>query len=238
MLKRDVTDIQTIEMPRDSDSAIITPNVAGFVSPDLETWGQYKEDLRDMEELIESTMWGTKRVQKGANETATGRFIDVQPVFNKLNTFTDNAEWTDNQLSNWVANWVAGTPSEDPVYYKSYGRRFIIESPDVIEEKYNKAREVGANNTILDKLLDEWILSIYQNNPLLLEEMQKKRLVEPYIHQSIDQVNTIFGAKEANKKVIFVKFWESADKSKDVKVLEGEFAKVPNAIEVQIINQI
>jgi len=233
MLKRDVTDIQTIEMPRDSDSAIITPNVAGFVSPDLETWGQYKTDLRDNEELIDSTMWGTKRIKEGGNETATGRFIDVQPVKNKLDTFSDNAEWTDNTLSKWVENWVNGQPKEKSEYYKSYGRRFIIESPNELEEKYNNARDKGANNTILDKLLDEWILSVYQNNPILLEEMQKKRLVEPYIHQSIDQVNLIFGAKEANTKVLFVKFWEMADKSKTVEQLTKEFLAVPNQIENQ-----
>jgi hypothetical protein len=230
LLRRDVTDIQTIEMPRDSDSAIITPNVAGFVSPDLETWKQYKDDLRDFEELIDSTMWGTKRIKESANETATGRFIDVQPVKNKLDVFSDNAEWTDNQLSKWVEDWVHGSPKEKSEYHKSYGRRFIIESPNELEEKYNKARENGANNTILDKLLDEWILSVYQNNPILLEEMQKKRLVEPYIHQSIDQVNEIFGAKQANLKVMFVTFWETADKSKTVEALAKEFAALDNPI--------
>jgi len=233
ILRRDVTDIQTIEMPRDSDSAIITPNVAGFVSPDLETWGQYKTDLRDNEELIDSTMWGTKRIKEGGNETATGRFIDVQPVKNKLDTFTDNAEWVDNQLSKFVENWVNGGPKAKSEYHKSYGRRFIIESPNELEEKYNAAREKGANNTILDKLLDEWILSVYQNNPVLLDEMEKKRLVEPYIHLSIDQVNMIFGAKEANTKVLFVKFWEGADKSKTVEQLTREFLAVPNTIKNQ-----
>ena len=229
--RNDITDIQTLEMPRDSDSAIIAPNVEGFVSPDLATWTQYNEDLRSNELLIDSTMWGTMRVKQGGSETATGRFIDVQPVKNKLDTFSDNVEWVDNQLSEWVENWVNGMPKEKSEYHKSYGRNYIIESSDVLEDKYNKSRESGANNTVLDKLLDEWILSVYQNNPILLDEMQKKRLVEPYVHQSIDQVNTIFGAKEANNKVMFVDFWEEADKSKSVKDLNTEFKKLDNPIE-------
>ena len=229
--RNDITDVQTLEMPRDSDSAIIAPNVEGFVSPDLNTWTQYNVDLKNSEGLIDSTMWGTKRIKEGGNETATGRFIDVQPVKNKLDVFSDNAEWTENQLSDWVENWVAGMPKEQSEYHKSYGRNYIIESSDVLEDKYNDARTSGANNTMLDKLLDEWILSVYQNNPILLDQMQKKRLVEPYIHQSIDQVNLIFGAKEANKKVMFVDFWESAEKSKSVEELNKEFKALPNTIE-------
>lgn len=236
--RNDVTDIQTIEMPRDSDSAIITPNVEGFISPDLDTWTQYNIDLREMEELIDSTMWGTKRVKEGGNETATGRFIDVQPVKNKLDVFSDNVEWVDNQLSGWVENWVNGNPKDDSEYHKSYGRNYIIESSDVLEDKYNKSRDSGANTTVLDKLLDEWILSVYQNNPILLNQMQKKRLVEPYIHQSIDQVNLIFGAKEANTKVMFVSFWQSIDKSKSVEDLIKEFKALDNPVKdvIQPIN--
>lgn len=231
MRNNDVTDVTTLEMPRDSDSAIITPNVEGFISPDLNTWEQYNEDLRTNELLIDSTMWGTMRVKQGGSETATGRFIDVQPVKNKLDTFSDNVEWVDNQLSKWVEYWVAGMPKEESEYHKSYGRNYIIESSDVLEDKYNKSRESGANNTVLDKLLDEWILSAYQNNPILLDEMQKKRIVEPYIHQSIDQVNDIFGSKEANTKVMFVDFWAEADKSKSVEDLNKEFKALDNPIE-------
>lgn len=229
--KSDITDVTKIEAPRDSDSAIIAPNIAGFISPDLDTWTQYSTELRDSEELIDSTIWGTKRIKKGGNETATGRFIDVQPVKNKLDVFSDNVEFVDNQLSKWVENWTAGMPKEESEYHKSYGRNYIIESSDVLEDKYNNSRESGANNTVLDKLLDEWILSVYQNNPILLDQMQKKRLVEPYIHQSINQVNEIFGAKQANTKVMFVDFWEEADKSKSVEKLNKEFKALDNPIE-------
>ena len=38
------------------------------------------------------------------------------------------------------------------IYQRSFGRRYIIESPDVLMEKYGKAKEQGDNNTILDKL--------------------------------------------------------------------------------------
>ena len=141
----------------------------------------------------------------------------------KLDVFTDNVEWIHNKLAHMVENWINGQPKEKYDCHVSYGRRFIIESPDAILERYNKARTDGANNTNLDKLLDEYILSNYRNNPEMIEDMQKKRQVEPYVHQSIDQVSAIFGGQEAFKKVLFPKFWEQADTKKDVNTLITEF---------------
>jgi hypothetical protein len=69
---------------------------------------------------------------------------------------------------------------------------------------------------------------------MMLEEMQKKRQVEPYVHQSIDQVFEIFGPEEAHKKVTFVDFWEQADKEKDLKTLKSEYKTFNEANKVTI----
>jgi hypothetical protein len=219
----DVTDVSIIEIPRDNESAIITPNVEGFIAPDLATWARMNEDLIEDEAKVTSTMWGTDRVKKGTNETATGRFIDTQPIMVKLDTFADNVEWVHNQLAHFVESWFNGSPKKSNEYHITYGRRFIIESADTILERYSKSRKEGDNSTILDKILNEYILSKYQNNPIMVDEMTKKVQIEPYVHQSIDQVSAIFGATEAIKKVNFVHFWDQADKNKDVKQLTTEF---------------
>jgi hypothetical protein len=221
--KNDVTDVTIVETPRDNDSAIITPNVEGFIAPDLKTWERMSGDLLDLEDQVTSTMWGTSRVKEGKNETATGRFLDVQPIMTKLDVFADNVEWVHNKLAHFVESWLNGSPKNGFEFHITYGRRFIIESPDTILDKYTESRDKGDNNTILDKILSEYILSKYQNNPIMIDEMQKKVLVEPYVHQSIDQVSTIFGASEAIKKVNFVGFWEQADKKKDIEALRKDF---------------
>lgn len=218
----DVTDTMTLALPRDKEDALVAPNVEGFVSPDLATWERFNTELELFENTVHNTLWGTEKVTQGGNETATGRFIDVQPVINKLNDFADYAEWVNNKLLDFIVSWAMNKPTQGMVSV-SYGRRFIIEGSDVILDKYEKARTSGVNNTVLDKLLDEFILAKYHNNEYMLSLMQKKRMVEPYIHQSIDQVFNIFGAKEANKKVLFENFWEECDKNKDVEILKIEF---------------
>ncbi len=223
--KNDVTDIIEIETPRDKDDPVLANDLAGFISPDLATWTQYKEELKDFEDTMDSTYWGTRRITEATNETATGRFIDVQPVINKLSYLSNMVEWAHNQMAYFVEDWVNGSPVEKTQVQFTYGKRFIIESADTIMDKYDEARNSGANTTILDKLLDEYLLAKYQNNLTNLTIAQKKRKVEPYIHQSITEVDNIFGAKEANKKVLFVDFWEdgTVDKSKSVDEIQNEF---------------
>ena len=218
---RDVTDVNVLETPREDDP--ILPAMSGFVSPDL-AWLVWKEEnLEAQEDKIDSTVWGTKRISEGGNETATGRFIDVQPVMNKLNTDSDAVEWVHNQLSIYIQSWVENKEVLDNQFYVAYGDRFIIESQDIIIDRYSKSRNDGDNIVILDKALDEVLLAKYQNNPNALEKAQKKRLVEPYIHNSITEVNDIFGSREAAKKVLFVTFWEQANKDKEVIILNNEF---------------
>ena len=224
--RNDVTDIQEISFPRDSDSPVVAPNLEWFTSPDLKTWTQYNEDLESAGDLIESTTWGTSRVKKGGGaETATGRFIDVQPVKNRLDIYADNAEWSENQLSRFVENWVYGEPRKESEYHKTYGRIYIIESPDVIFERYSKAVSDGVNSVILDKILDEYILTAYQNDNIMLDEMQKRREIEPYIHSTIESVKEVFGVEEAQKKVMFADYWIQADKTKTREDLKKEFQK-------------
>lgn len=239
--RNDVTDIINIELPKESDP-VIAPNISGFIQPDLDTWKQYKEDLADLEAVMEHTIWGTHEIKSG-NETATGRYIDVQPITNELNNLADRVQWIHNVIANWTANAIVLTKDKvKDVYLKSYGRRFIIESPDVILERYEKSRASGINNTILDKLMQEFILSKYKSDPIMQELMTKKAIVEPYVHYSIEQVFTIFGKKEAYKKAIFDDFWEQVDIKKAEDQLKTDFTKywneklIENKIEEQPIN--
>ena len=223
--KSDVSDIHLLPIPKEGQP-FLGDKVAGFSTPDLDTWKQYKEDLRDMELLIEDTIWGTDKTHQSDNnnETATGRFIDVQPISNTLNIYSDVVEYVYNTLANWTLNFVDLTKDKDErLYNRSFGRRYIIESPDVLMEKYGKAKEQGDNNTILDKLLEEFILSKYKSDPYMQSRMLQKVKVEPYVHQSIKEVFDYYGAIESNRKVLFQKFWQDADKEKTVEQLTIEF---------------
>lgn len=224
---QDVTDDTRIPYPTDKEDAVVAPNLSGWISPDLDTLVHQGESIASLEELIDKTMWGTTK-EKGSSgrETATGRFIDLQPVTNKLNVFTDFTELTHNTLAQYVITLVDNLKNdkEGLIYHKDYGRRFIIESPDVLIEKYLNAKKEGAPDVILDRMINEVIMSKYKNDPIMRELMIKKSNVEPYLHVGIEDVNTIFGAREALKKDSFAEWWRTeADIDKKETELRGDF---------------
>lgn len=245
----DVTDMVTLPIPEEGQPKI-APDLAGYVSPDLETWKQYKEDLKDLEKVMKDTIWGThlysnSNKQLTETETATGRYIDVQPIINVLNVYADAVEYVDNTLCNWILNFIDPVKNkQERLYYKTYGRRFIIENPDVILMKYQEAKKSSDSSTVLDKLLEEFILSKYKNDPMMQNMMLKKKDIEPYVHLSFDQVNTAFGPAEAHKKELFNAFWNEADAFKPKETLKTEFeqfvkdntVEFPTAVDKQVNN--
>lgn len=231
----DVTDIVTLPIP-DIDQPNIAPHIAGYESPDLETWKQYKEDMNDLVKVMKDTIWGTnlhateKQQNLQETETATGRYIDVQPIINTLNIFSDEVEYVDNTLCNWLLNYIDPIKNKSEIlYFKTYGRRFIIENPDVILKRYQEAKKTSDSNVILDKLLEEYIMSKYKNDQIMQNLMLKKKELEPYVHMSLDQVNTSFGPQEAYKKELFNKWWNEVDTTKEVAYLKKEFEAYVNS---------
>ena len=206
MKKKDVTDLVTLPIPT-GEGVKLAPDIAGFISPDLATWDKYTEELELLDRIAFETHWGTHQT-KGTNETATGRFIDVQPVKNRLNKYADSAEYIEWRIIELIANAVLPTkPKTENICLLNYGRRYIIEGPDTLLKNYTDAKLTGANITVLDKLFAEFITSKYMNDPDWLRLELTKSKVEPYLHLAIVEVFNVFGVYEAKKKAYFQTWW-------------------------------
>lgn len=225
----DVTDILTLAIP-EGDEVKITPDVAGFVVPPLEIWKQYNEELKELSETAHATHWGTLAgFTSTVNKTATEAFLNTQPMSDKLNDLSDVAEGVENILINWIANVTIPTKVKDEIVASTnYGRRFIIDSPDAILDKYEKSKKEGDNNVILDRLFNEYLTSRYRRDPEFLRVILLKASVEPYLHLNLEQIKSIFGVLEAQKKVLFEDWWNmsvSEHKDKTSEALTKEFDK-------------
>lgn len=226
--KNDVTDVVELPIPDDNDSPIVAPDIAGFISPDLDVWTKYEETLDRSEEIIYKSHWGTMYAmqQDGSRreKTATEIIADKQPLENQLNKYADFCEYVEWKLSEWILNFydLEKLRNESKIVI-NLGRRYIVESYDVLLERYEKSVKEGSNNTILDKLYIEYINSKYRNNPIDLQANLAKSAIEPYIHLTLDNVIKVFGNEEAQKKVLFQKFWQTVTVFNDTKKLQQEF---------------
>ncbi len=232
--KKDVTDVVTLPTPG-KDDVKLAPDIAGYIAPPFKTWEQMTTELEFLEKVAEKTHWGAVKVEQKA-ETATARFIDTQPVINRLTKYSASAEFVERKITDWTANFVI--PNKDksvPIASISYGRRYIIEPPDVILKRYEEARENGDNTTILDRLLNEYITAKYRTDPSWLRLELLKIEIEPHIHYTVEQVKEIFGSNEAQRKMMFEKWWKTLkekDFLKSAEILQKEYIAWFNKLKI------
>ena len=222
-ISSDVSDVTLIPQPREGAPSMKA--FSGYVSPDIDFLDYSTKSIQEKEDQIAETLWGiTKEKNTDGNETATGRYIDQQPIHNALNSLTNVAEYVQNTLANFVLKAIDRTKSKENRYIYIAGRRFLIESVDAVLERYDKSRSDNLPSTILDKLLEEWVLTKYKTDPLMQDQMMKKIKLEPYVHWDIVTVSSLFSPNEAYKKVLFNDWWKKeADKSKDFESLQEDF---------------
>jgi len=226
--KSDVTDAVELPIPTDQESPVIAPNIAGFISPDLDVWTKYEETLKLLEEQMYKSHWGTSYGMNNVQgmKTATEVTFDKQPLENQLNKYADFAEYVEWKLSEWILN-LLDTTKTDKLESKitiNLGRRYIIESYDVLLERYEKSVLAEENSVVLDKLFSEYLGAKYRNNPIDLQLNLLKARIEPYLHLPLSKVKEIFGNEEAQRKVLFHNWWNSLkDYSKEDSILLSEF---------------
>ena len=223
----DVTDVRTLPIP-DQDDVKITPDIAGFITPPLDVWEQYNTELQALDGMAHHTHWGTMAgFASKVTKTATEIFYDTQPMTDKLNDLADVGEAIENQIVEWFANFtIPSKPKDKKISSIHYGRRYIIDPPDAILDKYEKAKDAGDNNVILDRLYNEYLTSRFRRDPEFLRVQLLKSSIEPYLHLSNEEVVAIFGNIEAQRKVLFQQWWNTLggdDLSKTTESLTKEF---------------
>jgi len=224
-LRKDITDVIQVKTPADANDPVITPDVAGYVTPPIESWQELRVEQNDIRDLMELTMWGSKMVKDKANETATAAFLDVQPVNDRLNGFADAFEDIERKITNLYGVFLFGTYEGASI---SYGRRFLVESPDVIWEKYSKARQSGAPKCSLNYLLMQFYQSEFSSDIESLTVAQKGMQLEPFVHLSDEQLKALAPAPVDLKRKIYFNEWfkmlsHSDILTKTVEQLNAEF---------------
>ena len=228
MGKSDVTGVVELPIPDDRDTPVIAPNIAGFISPDLDVWKQYSEELNILEEKMYKTHWGTSYgIQNVSNveKTATEIIYNKQPLENQLNKYADFIEYVEWKFCEWILNFYdLGKNRNESRITINLGRRYIVEGYDTLLERYEVSVKAEENSVVLDKLFSEYLSAKYRNNPIDLQINLLKMRIEPYLHLPLQTVLSIFGNEEAQRKVLYQKWWQSVvDYSKSEEVLTAEF---------------
>lgn len=225
--KNDVTDVIEVPLPEGDEKLLTGDNIGGYLAPQLDTWTQFNEELQILEEKMYKSHWGTSyglKINSNIEKTATEVIFDKQPFENQLNKYADFAEYIEWKLSEWILNFYdLSKDKKESLITINLGRRYIVESYDVLLERYETAVKAGSNNVVLDSLFIEYLSSKFRNNPLDLQASLIKAKVEPHVHSTIENVLNVFGEEEAQRKMLFQKYWQTVTDFSNVTKLEKDF---------------
>ncbi len=170
----------------------------GYIGPDIKTWDKQDYSLQDLESLIYYTYWGCANAMKPkvngtekaseVGETATKSLINLQPKYARLNMTAEWAERCENMIADLIGIYEFETPTWKAASI-SYGRDYILETPEDILLVYQEMLEKGMPDSLLDDQLRKYIRSLYKNNPLQLHKFEKLLMVEPFPHEKKGQID-------------------------------------------------
>ena len=201
--KKDVSDAVILKPPTSKDSPVLS-KVSGYESPPIEAWQEQRTEQDWTWNLIYYSLWGTT-VEKGENETATGRFIDIQPVNNRLNDLQDSKE----VIHTWIIKMFADfyVPLSFRGVSVSGGRRFILETPDQIWKKYTLGKTDGISEERLDSILQEYVEAEYQSNDLLRDYHLKVNTIDPLPHTALLELQGLMVPEIHKKRKVYLNEW-------------------------------
>lgn len=200
-LKKDVSDVLFLNTPKNSESKVLAPDVAGYVIPPMEVPEEQRTELKFLFDIMMFTLWGTTH-EKGDNPTATAAYLNVQPKNDALESFSEAYEDMEEKLTDLLGQFYYTTNYKGSVV--RYGRRYLIESPDQIWNRYQESKEKGAPITVLNFQYDQYIQSEFKNDPQMYGMMKKLMMIEPFFHYTIAEVQGFnISQEEMNRKIWF-----------------------------------
>lgn len=212
-LKKDVSEIIGIKPPQTADDITITPDIAGYISPPPENLEQMTSELSLLKDMMLFSHWGSS-METGDNNTATGKWIDVQPVYDKLDNYAANLETIETLLVDFIGDILYKESYKGSTI--NYGRRFLVETPDQLLDKYIKGKEKKLNSTTLDYLLGLYYQTQFNTSPVMLEYHLKLMQLEPLVHYNLNEVPQDFRNTFEYQKKLYLEEWINTVKQNDI----------------------
>jgi hypothetical protein len=154
----------------------------------VDSWKLMVDSIERTWNRIFFSHWGTVVSRDTGKDysTATGRYIDAQPVNNRLNKYSKSIERAHTAIADLIGIYYF--PLTFKKAFIQYGRRYLIETPDQIWEKYVNAKKLDAPVSTLDILIYQYLESEYRENETMYIVETKKVKLEPFVHWSINIV--------------------------------------------------
>ncbi len=213
-----------LKQPQEGDPVLNKDNIAGTISPNLETAKFYEDSIDKQRQVMFQAVWGTSYEQGGKRETATGRWIDAAPVRDRLRDISD----TFSKLHKFLLDCYGKVILKSPKYesYVSYGDRYILENPDDLLKKYQEATNYNVSELVILDLRNQYFEAEYQNDALELMKFKKLSKIEPFPTMKVfDVISSEFISEKDKKRKAYYSDWVSNLTNENIVLLSEEELK-------------
>lgn len=121
-----------------------------------------------------------------ADKQVDATFESKDNVLNRTKSgFEEAQEWVDTTicLLRYGSAFISASVN--------YGNEFYTLTPEVLQKRYNEAKEGGASESELDALRQQLIETSYRHNPALMQRMLILKDLEPFVHRTQEQVQAL-----------------------------------------------
>lgn len=176
-----------LDVPMSKDSPDLR-KPAGFIEPDTETSVEQRAELVVQERQMEQAALGKEGVLNRDKrvETATGKNIDLQPVFDRCTTY--GRSW--KHVLQGVVDTMARLRYQGGFRQSAInvGKKYQIETLDELKDRYEKGKKAGLPDSVLFGLLEDIVYTEYADDPMELEYNRIKLYLEPVPTRSTSEV--------------------------------------------------
>jgi hypothetical protein len=217
--QKDVTNVVDVPIPEEGESNITPP--AGYVTPPIEIIEAMRTELKDKFSECEFSHWGTLNILKQGDatgdQTATESLINLQPVVNRLNLYTEQVQTHHNILLNFIVKIMFSGQRDDIKVFYAYGRGYVIETADTAMKRYLNDKKENAPQEVLNNDLVNYYASQFKSDNVSYERAIKLMRVEPFVHNSTEEVVDKFTVAELDKKAkSYYNEWRSSITDTDI----------------------
>lgn len=158
----------------------------GYATIDLETMKEQRIEMEKEEGLIEKGALGVIGVftSRKTQETAAGKEIDLQPLFDVLTSYSDNGQFIEKFLTDTIGIARYNDSNDTGKRYEGstvlWGKQYFVRGIDMIVKEYQSAKEAGSPDYQLNNLIAELNFTKFDNNPMALQRSVILNELEPF----------------------------------------------------------
>lgn len=205
--RRDPSDVMLLDIPS-GDEPKVAPDVGGYINPSIEIWNKYNEELLEIRNSMFQTLWGTTYTTESNNETATGRFLDEQPVNDRLTPVSMNFSKLHKFVLDFFGKYYLLSASYESSV--SYGVQYGFETADAALDKFTKANQNKLPSILQRGLLENYYQNEYSSNEIEYRKNKKLLDVDPFPFMTPNEVKSLGVDEESLKCKIYYDQWVSS----------------------------